>query len=68
MKVRVNMGDGFDLIEACEWLMKHCPSYIEYRVIELAWEVERTYDDPWFLMEVEFSDERDATMFLLRWS
>ena len=68
MKVRVNMRDGFDLIEVCNWLQERCASYIEYRVIEVAWEIERNDDDPWFQMEVEFNDERDATMFLLRWA
>jgi hypothetical protein len=68
MKVRVNMGDGFDLIEVGDWLQQHCPDRYIYSVIEIAWEVERTDDDPWFQMEVEFTEEQDATMFLLRWS
>ena len=68
MIVTCDMGDGFDLIEVANWLQEHCSSYVNYRVIEVAWEIERTDDDPWFRFEVEFSDERDATMFLLRWS
>lgn len=68
MKVRVNMGDGFDMIEVVEWIKEHCPSFVEYSVIEVAWEIERTDDDPWFRFEVEFTNERDATLFLLRWS
>lgn len=68
MKVTVDMGDGFDLIEVGEWLEKHFPGRYIYTVIEVAWEIERTDDDPWFRFEVEFTNEQDATLFLLRWS
>ena len=68
MKVTIDMGDGFDLIEVGEWLEKHFSGRYTYRVIEIAWVVERTEDDPWFKFEVEFTKESDATMFLLRWS
>lgn len=68
MKVTVDMDDGFDLIEVGEWLQKHFPDRYVYTVIEVAWEIERTDDDPWFRFEVEFTREQDATLFLLRWS
>jgi hypothetical protein len=68
MKVTVDMDDGFDLIEVGEWLEKHFPGRYIYTVIEVAWEIERTDDDPWFRFEVEFTNEQDATLFLLRWS
>jgi hypothetical protein len=68
MKVTVDMDDGFDLIEVGEWLEKHFSGRYIYTVIEVAWEIERTDDDPWFRFEVEFTNEQDATLFLLRWS
>ena len=68
MKVTVDMNDGFDLIEVGEWLEKHFSGRYIYTVIEVAWEIERTDDDPWFRFEVEFTNDQDATLFLLRWS
>ncbi len=68
MKVAIDMSDGFDLIEVGEWLEKHFPGRYTYSVIEVAWEIERTEDDPWFRFEAEFTEESDATLFLLRWA
>lgn len=67
MKVIVDVGDGFDIAVVVDWLKDKCPSFVQYQIIEVAWEIERTDDDPWFQMEVEFDDETDAVKFILKW-
>ena len=74
MIVRVNVGDRFDIDVVAQWIIDHCTSFVTHRFVTHRFvdgdeNVElRLQDYPWFQMEVEFNDERDATMFLLRWS
>jgi hypothetical protein len=68
MIATIDLRDNIDLIEVTEWLVDNCRSFVEYRVTEILWEIERHDDDAWFKLEVTFTNEEDATLFLLRWS
>ena len=50
--------------EATEWAIKQCPSFLNVEVIDVS-DVSGQWDQ---LAEFEFSDEKDVTMFLLRWA
>ena len=68
MKVMMDVCNGFDIAEVLQWLTDFSPSFVSHRFVEGDDKVElRLQDYPWFRMEIEFSDEQDATMFLLRW-
>jgi hypothetical protein len=49
-----------------EWAIANCPSFDKYKIVELGWE-EKLEKDCWFEFHVYFTDERDATLFSLRW-
>jgi hypothetical protein len=64
----IDLRDNIDLDEVIRWVVDNCHSFVEYRVTEILWEIERHDDDAWFKLEVTFTNEEDATLFLLRWS
>lgn len=66
--VKINIVNDFDVQEVVDWINLHCTSFINFRIIEKEWTVDRVDSDPWFEFEAEFGDEIDSTLFLLKWS
>lgn len=66
--VKIKIINDFDVQEVVDWINKHLTSFINFRIIELEWTVDRIDSDPWFEFEAEFDKESDATLFLLKWS
>lgn len=52
-----------DAFQAVLWSQQYCPSYITNKVKFL----DHNTDDRYFLIEFFFVEEKDATMFALRW-
>jgi hypothetical protein len=67
MMVSIDITGDFNSDEALEWVMANCPSFEKYKVVELGWE-EKMEKNCWFEFHVYFTDERDATLFALKWA
>jgi hypothetical protein len=51
-------------MEAAAWAARHCASYINYEIVDVA-DLSPIVDQ---IAEYKFTDERDATLFSLKWS
>lgn len=58
-------GD-FDTDEVVDWAIKNCPSFVQYKIVELGWE-EKQERDCWFRFEISFESEKDVMFYKLRW-
>lgn len=65
---KINIVNDFYVEDVVNWINEHCTSFINYRIIEIEWSVDRVDSDPWFEFQAEFETESDATLFLLKWS
>jgi hypothetical protein len=65
--VSIDIRADFDSDEAVDWAMANCPSFDKYKIVELRWD-EKMEKDCWFEFHVYFNDERDATLFALKWA
>ena len=65
---KINIVNDFYVEDVVNWINLHCTSFINYRIIEIEWSVDRVDSDPWFEFQAEFETESDATLFLLKWS
>jgi len=66
MTVGIYIHGEFDIDAAVEWAIENCSSFVSYKLIELGWE-EKLQRDCWFRFDVLFDNEKDATLFQLRW-
>lgn len=51
-------------MEAAAWASGHCPSFTDFDIIDVA-DLSPIVDQ---IAEYKFTEERDATLFSLRWS
>jgi hypothetical protein len=51
-------------MDVAVWATRHCPSFTNFEIVDTA-DVSATCDQ---MAEYNFTDERDAVLFSLRWS
>jgi hypothetical protein len=61
---KMTYDEAYQYFESAgEWARKNCQSFVDHEILDVA-DFSLTHD---VLAQYQFKDEKDATIFLLRW-